>query len=81
MFIIFLLQKLLNISNYGADFILVQFIKRSENYKNYAILMHILCAFGFVYQMYNLNVIYFSYETTTNNNNIYSIKNIVLKDT
>ena len=28
--------------------------------------MHILCAFGCVYQMYNLNVIYFSYETTTN---------------
>ena len=32
----------------------------------YKILMHILCAFGCVYQMYNLNVIYFSYETTTN---------------
>ena len=32
----------------------------------YVILMHILCAFGCVYQMYNLNVIYFSYETTTN---------------
>ena len=28
--------------------------------------MFILCLFGCVYQMFNLNVIYFSYETTTN---------------
>ena len=28
--------------------------------------MRILCLFGCVYQMFNLNVIYFSYETTTN---------------
>ena len=32
----------------------------------YKILMLILCLIGCVYQMFNLNVIYFSYETTTN---------------
>ena len=34
--------------------------------KVYKYILRILCAIGCVYQMFNLNVIYFSYKTTTN---------------